>query len=58
MKFSIVIPIYNVEKYLRECIDSVLSQTFEDYEIIIVDNGSEDETPDIAARLCARHFGA
>ncbi len=43
--FSIVIPIYKVEKYLKECVDSVLNQTFKDIEIILVDDGSPDECP-------------
>lgn len=47
MKFSIILPIYNVEKYLSACIDSVLSQTFKDYEIILVDDGSKDSSPQI-----------
>ncbi len=45
--FSIVIPIYNVEKYLNECVDSVLAQTFADIEVILVDDGSPDRCPDI-----------
>lgn len=40
--FSIVLPIYNVEKYLNRCIDSILKQGFDDYEIILVDDGSKD----------------
>lgn len=40
--FSIVIPVYNVAPYLRECLDSVLSQNFQDYEVCIVDDGSSD----------------
>lgn len=44
MKFSIILPIYNVEKYLRPCIDSILSQTYKDYEIILVDDGSKDSS--------------
>lgn len=47
MKFSIIIPIYKVEKYLCECIDSVLKQKFKDYEIILVDDGSPDRCPQI-----------
>ena len=41
-KISIVMPIYNVEKYLRKCLNSILDQTFKDYEIIMVDDGSTD----------------
>ena len=40
--FSIVLPIYNVEKYLNRCINSILKQDFDDYEIILVDDGSKD----------------
>ena len=45
IKFSIIIPVYKVEKYLRQCVDSVLSQTFTDYEVILVDDGSPDLSP-------------
>lgn len=45
IKFSIIIPVYKVEKYLRQCVDSVLSQTFTDYEVILVDDGSPDSSP-------------
>lgn len=44
-KFSIIIPVYNVAPYLRECLDSVLAQTFTDWEAICIDDGSEDESP-------------
>ena len=47
MKFSIIIPCYKVEKYLSECVDSVLNQTFTDFEIILVDDGSPDRVPKI-----------
>lgn len=47
MKISIVIPVYKVEPYLRQCIDSVLAQSFKDYEIILVDDGSPDACPGI-----------
>ncbi len=42
MKFSIIIPVYNVENYIEECIESVIVQTFTDYEVILVDDGSTD----------------
>lgn len=53
--FSVVIPIYKVEKYLRECVDSVLKQTFKDIEIILVDDGSPDECPRICDEYGARY---
>lgn len=42
MFFSVVIPVYNVEKYLRECVDSILGQSFADFELILVNDGSKD----------------
>lgn len=44
MLFSIIIPVYNVECYLRDCLDSVLNQAFEDWEVICVDDGSTDNS--------------
>lgn len=41
-KISVIIPVYNVEKYLHRCIDSILAQTFTDFELILVDDGSPD----------------
>ncbi len=49
VKISIVIPVYNGEKYLADCIDSCLDQTYKDYEIIIINDGSTDSTLDIIA---------
>ena len=53
--FSILIPVYNVEKYLAECLDSVLAQTFSDYEIILVNDGSTDSSGQICDAYRARH---
>lgn len=44
---SIVIPVYNVEKYLDECLNSILNQTYTDYELILVDDGSQDRSGEI-----------
>lgn len=44
---SIIIPVYKVEKYLARCVDSVLSQTFSDFELILVDDGSPDKSPEL-----------
>lgn len=40
--FSVIVPVYNIEKYVRECIESVLTQNFNDLELILVDDGSND----------------
>lgn len=47
MKISVIIPVYKVEKYLRKCVDSVISQTHYDLEIILIDDGSPDRCPEI-----------
>ena len=44
---SIIIPVYNVEQYLRECVDSVLNQTYSDVEVILVDDESTDQSGNI-----------
>ena len=55
MKLSVIIPVYNVEKYLEECVDSLLSQTLEDMEILLVDDGSADSSGAIADRYAAAY---
>ena len=46
-KISVIVPVYKVEPYLHRCIDSILSQTFADFELILIDDGSPDNCPDI-----------
>lgn len=51
---SVIIPVYNAEKYLRECLDSVVNQTLRDIEIICVDDGSTDSSPAVLAEYAER----
>ena len=46
-KITVIIPVYNVENYLKECLDSIINQTLKDMEIICIDDGSTDSSPDI-----------
>lgn len=59
---SVIVPVYNAERYLPECIESILSQSFTDFELILVDDGSTDSSPSICdeysskdARLSSVH---
>ncbi|MBQ2730221.1 MAG: glycosyltransferase family 2 protein [Clostridia bacterium] len=45
MLFSVIVPIYKTEKYLKQCVDSILTQRFSDFEVILVDDGSPDNCP-------------
>ena len=55
MKFSIIVPVYNVEKYLAKCIDSIVDQTFKDFELILIDDGSVDESPNICDKYLRKY---
>ena len=48
---SVIVPIYNVEKYLEKCVNSITSQTYKNLEIILVDDGSTDSSPEICEKL-------
>ena len=47
MKYSVIIPVYNVEKYIDRCLKSIISQNYDDLEIIVIDNGSTDSSGSI-----------
>lgn len=53
MLISIIVPVYNVEPYLEQCIDSILNQSFRDFELILVDDGSPDRCGEICDRYAA-----
>ncbi len=55
MKLSYIVPVYNVEKYINECVDSILAQTMDDYEIILVNDGSPDNCPAICVGYEVRY---
>ena len=49
---SVIVPVYNVEKYLEECLDSIQNQTYSDIEVILVNDGSTDTSKDICEEYC------
>ena len=49
---SVIVPVYNVEKYLEECLDSIQNQTYSDIEVILVNDGSLDNSKDICEKYC------
>ena len=51
---SIIVPVYNVEEYLEECLDSIKNQTHKDIEVILVNDGSTDASKDICEKYCQR----
>ena len=51
---SVIVPVYNVEKYLEDCVESLLNQTYREYEIILVDDGSTDSSGEICDMLAKR----
>ena len=53
-KISVVVPVYNVEKYLEKCVESILSQTFSDFELILVDDGSTDSSGKICDQFAQK----
>lgn len=54
-KISVIIPVYNAEKYIRETLDSIIKQSYKNLEIILIDNGSKDRSPDIIQKYEAKY---
>ena len=54
-KISIIIPVYNSEKYIRRCLNSILNQTFQDFEIILIDDNSKDNSLKIVSEIEKTH---
>ena len=55
MKFSIIVPVYNVEKYLTECLESIISQIYLDYEVICINDASKDKSSKILLEYAERY---
>ncbi len=55
MKVSVIVPMYNVRDYVGQCLASLAAQTLADMEVILVNDGSTDDTPEIAASFCERY---
>lgn len=53
-KISVIVPVYNVEKYLHECVESILTQTFTDFELILVNDGSQDNSGTICDEYASK----
>ena len=55
MKVSIIVPVYNVEKYLEKCLDSIVNQTLKDIEIIVVNDGTKDNSQEIIDKYVKKY---
>lgn len=53
-KISVIVPIYNAQKYLHRCVDSILNQTFTDFEVLLINDGSTDQSPAICDEYAKR----
>ena len=51
VKISVIVPVYNVEPYLEKCIDSLVHQTFREYEILLINDGSTDNSREICLKM-------
>ena len=55
MKVSVIVPVYNVETFLPYCVESLVNQNFEDYEILLIDDGSTDNSGEICDRFSKKY---
>ena len=53
---SVIVPVYKAEKYLRRCLDSIAAQTYKDFEVILIDDGSPDRSGEMSMRRKTRDF--
>lgn len=53
---SVIVPVYKAEKYLHKCVDSLLTQTFTDFEVLLIDDGSPDRSGEICDDYAKRDF--
>ena len=53
-KISVIVPVYNTAKYLHRCLDSILQQSFKDFEVLLVDDGSTDNSGEICDEYAAK----
>ena len=51
---SIIVPVYNTEEYIRQCLDSILNQTYQNFECLLINDGSSDNSADICREFVAK----
>ena len=56
LRFSIIVPVYNVEKYIEECLNSILKQNYKNYEVIVINDGSLDKSGEICENFSKKNF--
>ena len=54
IKISVIIPVYNAEQYLKDCVDSIINQSYQNFELILVNDGSSDNSPKICDDYAAK----